>query len=594
MKPSAPFLLTFQIAALLLGALGVYGLALFHIRTGFDLSDSSLYLLLVTQPENIGFSLSHFGVVWNALIGDHGVIANRVINIALLCAAALLLTFTYWFTSQGRIARMDLFVFSILAFLGCSGAIAVFILDPSYNSLTQIFVITGICSVALVADLQRRHRFWRADALSFVAGFCVAALVVTKASTAVMLGLYLLIAAVLLAYKARSPRVVMTGLLGVVAFPGVLELTTGLTGHVIDSFTEALQAHATASSNISSQVGLGGIQRILSLITGVDALFPAGWYVVLFAVFFLPWRAILRKDHARQGTSWPVILPVALFTLGTVALAIAPSGKGALINIMTIAFLIGYLLVAMFWRPKTVNLPQNLFVTGMLLAPFLTVFGTVNDYKTNIFLFGAAFSLLPAWLVLSHATSPGRNRARHLLLSCGLLAAVVSAVNAYHYPYRLTGTLAQARVPVDFPDGSTLRATPAVADLLSGLQANAAGTTSPAVFDLTGELPIAAYALQGRVPKVAWLLSNFSQEFSLAVFSSLPPEDITTGWILLPLNEKKVIEPTRHAVSFFKILDDMGIAFDTHFYPAATLRTPILWQEGEDLDFVLFKPVSQR
>ncbi|MEL7255753.1 MAG: hypothetical protein AAGL23_16375 [Pseudomonadota bacterium] len=592
MKPGTSNLLSFQLIALLLGVCGVFALALFNLRAGFDLSDSSLYLLLITQPENIGFSLSHFGVVWNTLIGDHGVIANRAINLALFCAAALLLTFTFWKTCDEPIPHKILLVFALLAFLGCSGAIAVFILDPSYNSLAQILVITGICMVALVGEMQRRQRALQADALSFVAGFCVSALIVTKASTAVLLGLYLLITAILLAYRARSPRIILAGLLGVAAFPALLELSTGLTGHIITNFTEGLSIHASDTSNVSGQAGFGGITRLLTLITGVDALFPAGIFVAVLAVLFLPRLAFWKKD----SVGLPAIWPVAIFTLATVALGFAPSGKGALINIMTIVFLVGLLLTALYWKPKSLELPQNLLITGMILAPFLTVFGTVNDYKTNVFLFGAAFSLLPAWLVLFHSTSPGKPRARHLILSLGLLAAVVTMVNAYHYPYRLTGTLAEARIPVTFPDGSTLRATPQVADLLSGLQEHAAANeTSPTVFDLTGELPIAAHVLGGRVPKAAWLLSNFSPDFSLTVFSSLPSEDIKTGWVLLPLTEAgQADRDAHHAVSFFKVLDDMGIDFDTHFEPVATLQTPILWQEGATLDFVLFKPALQQ
>jgi len=60
-----------------------------NISSGYELGDHGFYLLHLRQADSITMTLTHFGLVWNFIFGDHGIVYNRILNIAFIMAAGV-------------------------------------------------------------------------------------------------------------------------------------------------------------------------------------------------------------------------------------------------------------------------------------------------------------------------------------------------------------------------------------------------------------------------------------------------------------------------------------------------------------------------
>jgi hypothetical protein len=186
---------------------------------------------------------------------------------------------------------------------------------------------------------------------------------------------------------------------------------------------------------------------------------------------------------------------------------------------------------------------------------------------------------------------------RQLIFLLAGLSVLLAGISAYIDPYRLAGRLDEAQIPVHITGGDTLHLTPPVAEFVSRLLVHAYQTPPdakderPFIFDLTGQLPVSVYLLNGQAPGAAWFLDAFGSKFSQTVFASLEDRSFLNGWVLVRLDTTGDIDRTApHFVSFVERINGIGKEFDQTYRKVVVLRVPYWGSSNEEFSIALYKP----
>ena len=173
-----------------------------NINSGYELGDHGFYLLHLQQPEQITHTLTHFGLIWKFLIGDHGISTNRIINIIIISSSAILLTIIPIFLGEGRKFR-SAFAGALVGIAVSSTYFGSFILDPSYNSISLICVLFGVASITISLEMELRGKRIAALFFAALAGAIIAILLLSKASTAISLSIFIVVVSAIAAFSLR-------------------------------------------------------------------------------------------------------------------------------------------------------------------------------------------------------------------------------------------------------------------------------------------------------------------------------------------------------------------------------------------------------
>lgn len=575
----------------------------YNLTAGYELGDHGFYLLLINQPQNIDFTLTHFGLVWNLIVGNHGIIQNRAINIILLISAFSLLAVITSLIFIKNITKIYIISLVAINIAAASSYFASFILDPSYNSISIVIIIIGIAVVSIGADMQMRGNVIATLTSACALGFLLVSLTLVKASSAVALCVYSLIVLAIVSIATRSPMLFLKlsafAIFGAALFIGSLELTTGLTRHVYTSFQQGLTAYSSGGTHSGGLLGIGALERLYYFLRGtLRAIAGSGWIIAMpvLIALILPVRffSAQRPNRYSALALGPPIMIIAI----CLAVLMGTLSAGIVRNFQVSVFFVGIILSVAFW-PKTLSLPERILHVGVLLAPFFAIYGTVNSYLEQILFYGVAFSLPAAWISISESISPRALILRNVLLLLGVLSVSLAWVSASNDPYSMAGRLSEAQIPVRLTGGDTLQLTPPVAEFVSRLQVHAhhAGPDErddrPVVFDLTGQLPISVYLLNGRAPGAAWFSDVFGSTFSEKVFASLEDHVFYSGWVLVRMDSTGGIDRTApHFLSFIERINMLGETFDQQFMQVAIVRAPYWGRADEAFSVALYKPIQ--
>lgn len=595
---------TAQVALLFALVVGFFCLLLTNLASGYELGDHGFYLLHLRQPEAISYTLTQFGLVWDFLVGDRGIVSNRLANICLIVLSGVSLALVTPIVANRPFKMRRVLTGMVIAAAASGTYFASFILDPSYNGVALILVMLGVSVVTLWVEMARRGQRGLALVAAGIIGALVAALVFTKASTAVGFSVFLLAVAGSMAVTFRSGSLflglLIAGLFGFGVFLGLFQLVTGMVPHVVESFSNGLRVYSSGGSHSLALLGIGAVERLYYFLRGgASALLRGGWMIALPALAALTTCTPLMQRLADRARFWIVVLAVAAIMAMALLVVLRDASSTSVGHQMITVFALGILVTLSFWPAARLTASGHVLVAGTALVPFLTVFGTTNSYISQIMYIGAGLSLLPAWIVLSAAPEGVAAPARQVVLALAGFAMILSAHNVLNYPYRLGGDLASARESVLFPGGEVLNVTPPVAAFVSGLRPYAhpqgAKDAAPTVFDLTGQLPIAVYLLNGRPAGAAWFIDSFGPRFSRAVFADLDDSAFLDGWVLVRQNAAGgVDESAPHFRTFVDRLEGLGTSFEERFKPVATVTAPNWGQADETLTVMLYKPFAQQ
>jgi hypothetical protein len=435
-----------------------------------------------------------------------------------------------------------------------------------------------------------------------VIGALIAALVFTKASTAISFSVFLLAVACSVAVVLRSVSLfvglLVAGLIGFGVFIALFQLVTGMLPHIVTSFGNGLRVYSSGGTHSMALLGIETIERLYYFFRGfVSALIREGWMVALPALTALATCTPPARRLAAQTRFGIVAAAIAFILVLAVILVFRDTGSTTLRNQMTTVFLLGLIVSIAFWPVVKLTASGHVLLAGSLLAPLIVIFGTTNSYQAQVLCLGAGLSLLPAWIVLSAASEHVAEPARRIVLALAAFAVILSANSAFNNPYRLGGDLASAQMSVMFPGNESLNVTPPVAAFVQGMRLHSypdgAGGEAPTVFDLTGQLPIAVYLLNGRVPGAAWFLDSFGPSFSRAVFADLDDSIFADGWVLVRQNDEgSMDESAPHFKTFLERLEGLAIIFEERFELVATVSAPNWGKADETLTVLLYKPVN--
>ncbi len=575
---------------------------LYNIASGYDLGDHGFYLLHLRQPGSITYTLTHFGLVWNFLIGDHGIVLNRSLNVFLVISSAV-----------SPIVVYEIFVFrecSAKRFvLGVTVAIAAglsyfasFIVDPSYNSAAFILIFFGIALAGLAAEFSERGYQKIVFFLAAVLGALVAALLMSKASSALAFSLYLLIVAMSIAMQARSvplfALLLMFTALGATTFFIAFQAATGMLPHTLASFTNGLQTYTAGGSHSTGLLGTGALERVYRFFwVGVACVFHGGWLLVLPVACTVLFYSVFSDKFVERMKLRTNAMAVLLVFFLALSLVILNVDEGVVRNQLLTVFNLCALFSLISWRWIPLGHSGGVLFAGVLFAPLFIIFGTTNDYSAQILFIGGGLSLLPAWIAVSTFKTTFAPAAKSILLAVASFTVIMSIYSSGQYPYLLVGNLSSAQVEVKLPDGDVLNVAPPLASFINELQNHAyitdGGSPRPVVFDLTGQLPLAVHLLNGDTAGAAWIVDFFNSDFSKIIYSSLDVNAFSDGWILARVDENgDLYKGAPQVQNFLKRLEDLGIVFSESFSSVASFSVPKGGRSGSKFEVVLYKPTG--
>ena len=365
--------------------------------------------------------------------------------------------------------------------------------------------------------------------------------------------------------------------------------------HVEKSFSLGLKAYASGGTHSTKIFGIETIENIYYLFRALlFGLIHGGWIVALPALVGLATTYFTRNFSAKSRFFINVTIIPSITTISIIFI-LMESNLATIKNQMMTIFLLGVVISVILWRLVKLTVSEHVLMAGSLLAPLIIIFGTTNSYHSQILYLGPGLSLLPAWITLPIAPKHIAIAARRIVFALATFSVALAANSALNFPYRLGGDLASARVPVLFTDSESLNVTPPVAEFIKAMRSHSYPEKSksevPTVFDLTGQLPIAVFLLNGRVPGAAWFLDSFGSNFSRTVFADLDNSIFPSGWILVRQNNDGSLDKTApHFLSFLERLERLGVNFEEQFQRVATVPVPNWGRADETLTVLLYKP----
>jgi hypothetical protein len=574
------------------------------VSSGYELGDHGFYLLHIYQPEFLTFSMTHFGVIWTFFVGHQSIVTNRVLNIGLMLCACIFIVMLSRIVKQPQHGSTCNTPFQLATAIAVAGScFAYFVWDPNYNSIATILVllISGLSVVAVESILRGGSMRWMAA--TFVVGGFMAALLITKISSALFLGVFLTAIAGITAYKAGSWRVfwqiLAFAILGFAAFLIVFDLRTHMLLHVMESFFNAKHLSDASNQHSADLITIGAVMRMLNLgSVCMKALVGGGYIIAVPVVASVAACVFFKARLSDRWTYWLVLVSTSIIGMVGAAALWGEPDQAFLRKMMLSIFALGCLLALVLWREVKPSFAGHMLIASSLAGVFWITIGTANTYDTHILGIGPALPLLSVAISLSLSDASRLRMLHTLVLALAALMLTLSGLYAYHFPYRIAGALSEATVPVAFPNNEVLYVTPPIATAITALTQHAFNAEEPAgrppIFDLTGELPIAVHLLNGKAVGAAWYLDFFEAGFSEAIFARLPPTLFRDGWILIRLDEQGSPErDAPHYHSFMQRLNELHIDFDTQYQQATLFDSPSFGRKERLIRVALYKPRGQ-
>ncbi len=537
----------FTLLSILLSLI-VFFYFIYNSDVGLDISDSSFYLINIYSSFDINIQLTMFGILWESVFGTMDVVSYRAINISMLFAVGYLITYrcTLFFADASALARTYLSVAGGTCYLFY---FSWFILDPSYNSLTILFLSLGWLSFVWIAISSKAYsRFLPLFAASICFGMAMSGLTLVKATSTVSSGS--LMAAIYLLYcwrtlKLKSALIVISGgTLGI----AIVVCWLWLHGYSPIWLFESLQR---------------GLEYMGILLTGRHPpLYHEVRQIQIYSGYVI-------QTFSIHGL--PTMLWMAIMISGLTILNKAESFRSG----STIAVIVGALVTAIwFWFNwsffTSSELNENLAALNLIcLCNF--VFGAFTLALNRKRIPGIALISFPVLLVapLLVSSRTGIGWQYSFLLSMGLIFAVtLSCTLSYkssvrllaHIPvfaliaagvfagwarteyqaYRLGDNLSNATVKFELGERKEiLRAPASLAGFYLKLapyryKKQATEEKPPVLIDLSGRSPGASLQLGLRPPRTAWNLSGYAgSDNALAyVLEMLTNNELERAWVI--------------------------------------------------------------
>lgn len=602
------FSTTFIYPALLSVMALFYLFTYMHLRAGYELGDHGMYLLHIRQPEQVKATLSHFGLIWNSFFGLNGIVPNRAINISVVLFAVVV---SLIFSTRAVSTLKDKNIFFLTVYVAgaaAASAFSRFILDPSYNSLSLTLVLVFITFTVALAKSLDGNSSVKIISFSLIIGFILGSLVITKASTAVAASVYALVLATIFSMRIRSPsllfKILATGIIGLLAAFLFVQFRTGLLLHIVSSFSGGLSLNSNGGTHSAANLTAGAVERLtLFARSALSYTYWGGWIIVLpVAVMTLSSLDLSGKLYKKLRNVLYFLSLVILIAISVLAL-LGVFQEAFVRRLLVTVYFIGIGITAVFWWKVSSSvqaasrLTRNIAVAGYMLAPLLTVYGTVNSYTSQLVTTGAGLSLLPAWISAQGGPHKAFLMARQLIITLATVVFCLSFALMNYSPYRLGGELRDALIDAEVAVGERLLLTPAIEKFVSSMRPHAfngvEAVDAPMVFDLTGQLPISVLLLNGRVPHASWLIDAFGSGFSRSVFGEIDGAEFKKAWVVARLDPEGNLDyEAPHLTSFIERIEEIGCSLEDHFEPVLTTSAPYWGDAKNTFELILLKPHS--
>jgi|GEM_PF-5058077 len=532
--------------ATLLACLALYASVLaLSAPIGFDLHDQAAYLIQIRHPLELEATLTHFGLVWNYAVGDHGIVINRYLNvISVLGAGAVLGTSIQSIAGPG-LRRSVIIPATSLA---CMGAFHRGVLDPSYNSVSLACTILFLATLLRILGEGRPERDHRAVLfLAAIGGLFLIPILISKGTTALALALIAPTAVVAASPRGRHivnlVRVGAGWTVGMLVFLVVFELVSGSSSHIWHSMSAGQQLYLESDTH-------GLEQSVLDFPLLLKNYIKYSFYCLKNAVFLIyPATVYLATDAASEylrggGQRSPRLIQVAMRWLPPVATASVTAslllGRGASEGELWASLLTGFNLHLVFCLAALRHLRLEALrctaVITLAAAPFALVFGSAFSLQGGLRSPGMMLALPAAFL--ASTLSPdglGRWARRQLIASAAIMTALGSSLTAL-YPWAIEGNLLEAREEVAVTETDQLLLAANSARFCRAIRRHAFSgdlEKRPIVIDLTYRVQMAPILLGGRPPLAPWpVITPDNGAFTEVLLSRFTEEELSSCWFL--------------------------------------------------------------
>lgn len=508
--------------ALILAALIIWGM-----NRGINFYDEGYGLLLISNPWDYLYNVHIFGIYLHALsaISPLGIVELRVLRLVVKVVVSVILSLATasYLKSSLRSWYVPAWRLIPYALLGSFTNYSIFQQTPSYNNLTDwLATLCFALGLWLCANREGKHQYSLKWFIAGLLGFGLSLLTITKISSALALGLLLIL--LLVVHRRHVP---LAGVLSSLTIGGLLGLLVtawmfyGLTleapvqfgrqlarvAHTLKVISQISPHHREMAHKIASS-----LFYILSV--SLKAFAPVA-AVVLGCRWLLP-RIVARE----KALAWTVAAGVATCVLSILAWRLYRCGGSAYPDYdhAFIAYVVlAMTLVALKFAFTPLSLPTSLsqqavgpacwgLASG--LSALLVAAGTGDPIYIN-----AMLHLTPAVVavgVVQENLARGSRSALVRLAPVVLLCALVGCHVLDGFLFRPFGQypLLQATAEVSYPASPRpIMLSPNHAHLVEGVQKLLkAGHFQPGqdVLALYG-IPALVYLVGGRAPGFPWI-----------------------------------------------------------------------------------------
>lgn len=551
--------------------LGILTFLVFASHYGFDLTDESLYVLLIKFPDIYKYTVSQFGFIYHPIANllDYNIPNLRIFNILItyfLSVGTLVLFYFCVIKKNSFDIRKNFIELISMAGIATSSFLYFstfnWLPTPSYNSLNFQGILLAVMGL-LLAQYSTRLLSVLGWGVMSVGGWLV---FMAKPSSAMLLGVAFFF--VLLLNRKISFIQVLTACFVLVALfvltiysldnsfgDFIKRYQTGLEGgKLLASGHDASSIWRIDFPNLSnSEWRCFAINAILVALM-VASLRTSLWSIAAVSFVCILVFAIYAGVHYGQFTSSVFSLP----RYSQLQILSLPTGVTLSISSYCIS---------------TRTIPKNskfsLMFVIFLLIPYIYAFGTGNNY----FYAGSAaafFWILAAIAMLAVIDS---NWMRNSLLPLAFISQFVTIIfllNAVESPYRQHNNLFNETQSVEI-GSSKLKVHEQIAkyfdDLKSlGLSGNLKSEDS--IIDLTGCSPGIAVILGAHNLGAPWLLGGYpgSNPFALFYLNKMPVDQIRKAWVLTEPSGKLSLNPD--------ILSNWGLSLENDYELVGEVLAP--------------------
>ncbi|WP_375567408.1 hypothetical protein [Oceaniradius stylonematis] len=551
-----------------------------RLDVGVDVSDGAYYIISYARHQEVTAQATLAGWLWAGFSPFEGIVANRYLSLAATVGAFVMLAASL-VAYAGRTDRTG----SMIALGLCVGGGLIYyfywFVDPSYNSVTLVFIALCWAAVLALVSATRRayHSLSRVEAIwAFAVGAVVAGTVFAKASSALLLGATALLFYVLTSWRSitaiRLAGLAGASMLGLAVPFAVFALAGESPERAIRTFSEGVALAWLLTSPSADPI------TPLFHFFGDVLVAPVirSWALLPFAM--LVFLAVLGPALARRGVGFAVRFGLSISLTGLFVLAVLLNVGGSLRPAAN-ALMVLTLLLAFLAAP-TLDSGQRtkalFLVFGMAGAAAAYANGTGNAWSFQLIgAMGFPFAAIAA--VVSAMRAEERNL--WTLPALGLLVCSfwVTARAIETEPYRLEPPMSDMQsVALVGPYSEPIRELveqaefynrlaefkPLVADL----------PRRPLLIDLTGRVPVVAYQIGARIPGTPWLLSGYpgSGAFFDAMIGNYDEMELAEAWVFQTDDYARSHPNTA--------LGAFGLSFPDDYLPLVTVPVPYMGFEA--------------